>query len=104
MKDNFDIEVAYVFDYVQGWTYDNSYGYACDESNELFLIQFPINSTCQMIKIQDTAIFCKSYLGENLHLFKILGYQKKFVPFNSVVVPETPRKSVFTMNIVIFLH
>ena len=49
-EDNFDNEVAYVFDYLEGWTYGNSYGYACDESIEPFLIQFPINSTCQMIR------------------------------------------------------
>ena len=50
-EDNFDIEDGYVFDYRKGWTYDNSYGYVCDESNKPCLIQFPVNSTCQMIKM-----------------------------------------------------
>ena len=45
-EDKFDIEVAYVFDYLEGWTYDNGYGDACGESSEQFLIQFSINSTC----------------------------------------------------------
>ena len=39
-EDKFDIEVAYVFDYLEGWTYDNSYGYACGESSEPFLMHF----------------------------------------------------------------